>query len=92
MAAVEISESEREFIAGGAHCGVRSDGRTATDQRPFHIQTGLIEQANGSARVRLGHSDILVGVKAEIVETVGAILFFLYFFSCVFGRLWQSQF
>lgn len=32
----------------------------------LEIESKLMEQVNGSARVRLGNSDILVGVKMEI--------------------------
>jgi exosome complex component RRP42 len=43
--------------------GKRLDGRGLTDYREFTIEEGLIERAEGSARIRLGKTEVLVGVK-----------------------------
>jgi exosome complex component RRP42 len=43
--------------------GKRSDGRAPTDYREIQIEAGVIERAEGSARVRLGKTEVLVGVK-----------------------------
>jgi len=43
--------------------GKRLDGRGLTDYRGFTIEEGLIERAEGSARIRLGKTEVLVGVK-----------------------------
>jgi exosome complex component RRP42 len=48
--------------------GKRLDGRGLTDYREFTIEEGLIERAEGSARIHLGKTDILVGVKVETGE------------------------
>ncbi len=48
--------------------GKRSDGRALGDTREFKIEQGLIERAEGSARVQLGKTDVLVGVKVETGE------------------------
>jgi exosome complex component RRP42 len=48
--------------------GKRLDGRGLTDYRDFTIEEGLIERAEGSARIRLGKTDVLVGVKIETGE------------------------
>eukprot|EP00741_Cyanophora_paradoxa_P024045 tig00021721_g23220.t1 len=63
-----ISNGEREYIVRGAEMNLRSDGRGCLDYRSFSIETGLLAQANGSARVRLARTDVLVGVKAEIAK------------------------
>jgi len=47
---------------------VRLDGRGCLDYRPFILETGLISQTNGSARLILDGTDILVGIKVEIGE------------------------
>ncbi|CAG8685861.1 17648_t:CDS:2, partial [Acaulospora morrowiae] len=50
-------------------------GRGCLDYREVIIETGVISQANGSARCRLGEgTDVLVGVKVEIgsIEIDGA--------------------
>jgi exosome complex component RRP42 len=43
--------------------GKRSDGRGFTDYREIKIEPGAIERAEGSARVHLGKTDVVVGVK-----------------------------
>jgi exosome complex component RRP42 len=45
--------------------GKRLDGRGLTDYREFTIEEGLIERAEGSARIHLGKTEVLVGVKVE---------------------------
>jgi len=48
--------------------GKRLDGRSLTDFREFKIEQGVIEKAEGSARVLLGKTEILVGTKVETGE------------------------
>jgi exosome complex component RRP42 len=48
--------------------GTRLDGRTLTDIREFKVEQGVIEKAEGSAKVFLGKTEILVGVKVETGE------------------------
>lgn len=36
------------------------------DYRPIILETDLINNTSGSARIRLGNTDILVGIKVEI--------------------------
>ncbi len=48
--------------------GKRLDQRGLLDYRPIKIEQGLIERAEGSARVLLGKTDILCGVKVETGE------------------------
>jgi exosome complex component RRP42 len=43
--------------------GKRSDGRQPTEYREITIEPGVIERAEGSARVRLGKTEVVVGVK-----------------------------
>lgn len=46
----------------------RLDNRGLTDFRPIIIQTGVIERANGSARVQIGNTQVIAGVKIEVGE------------------------
>jgi len=48
--------------------GKRLDGRSLTEYREFKVEEGVIEKAEGSARVFLGNTQILVGVKVETGE------------------------
>ena len=45
--------------------GKRLDGRGLADYREIKIEQGVIEKAEGSARVLLGKTEILVGIKVE---------------------------
>jgi exosome complex component RRP42 len=46
--------------------GRRLDGRELHEYREIAIEMGVIEKAEGSARVRLGKTEVLVGVKIDI--------------------------
>jgi len=48
--------------------GKRLDGRTLDEIRTIEIEVGLIKKANGSARVKLGNSEVVAGVKVETGE------------------------
>ncbi|CAG8494426.1 1528_t:CDS:2 [Paraglomus occultum] len=64
---VLISPAEREYIINGVDHNIRADGRGRLDYRQIVVETGLISQASGSARCRLGEgTDVLVGVKVEV--------------------------
>jgi exosome complex component RRP42 len=48
--------------------GKRLDGRELTDYRQIKVEQGIIERAEGSARVLLGKTEVLVGTKIEMGE------------------------
>lgn len=62
---VKISNSERKFVEESIGQGIRVDGRGSFDFRALVVETNVLAQANGSSRVRIGGTDILVGVKLE---------------------------
>ena len=68
MTAEVISELMREHIARLAASGKRTDGRRFDEPRPLVIQKNYIKNAEGSARVQLGNTDVLVGVKIDVGE------------------------
>ncbi len=47
---------------------LRCDGRTRLQYRPIILESGFVTNANGSSRLRLANSDILVGVKVELAS------------------------
>ena len=57
-----VSASERAFIIGGVGANIRSDGRSRNDFRSFSLDVGVVSSANGSARVRLEQTEVLVGL------------------------------
>ena len=46
--------------------GTRFDGRKPLDYRKISVETGVIKTAHGSARVKIGETEVLVGAKLEI--------------------------
>ncbi|MDP2666361.1 MAG: exosome complex protein Rrp42 [Candidatus Diapherotrites archaeon] len=46
--------------------GKREDGRALDEYRDISFQTGVSQNANGSARVQLGKTDVIAGVKFGI--------------------------
>jgi len=68
MVSVMASKVRQKRIAQLIARGKRLDGREPTDYREIQIESGLIERAEGSARVRLGRTEVLVGTKIEAGE------------------------
>ncbi len=63
-----VTKVRQRQIAQVIETGKRLDGRSLTDYRDFKIEEGVIEKAEGSARVWLGNTEILVGIKVETGE------------------------
>ncbi len=68
MTSVMASKVRQRRVAQMIAGGKRLDGRGLTDYREVKVETGLIEKAEGSARVRLGKTEVLVGIKIETGE------------------------
>ncbi|GMT02817.1 hypothetical protein PENTCL1PPCAC_24991 [Pristionchus entomophagus] len=65
---IRLSDAERVFIIHGIQEGLRNDGRSCGDYRPMWVERGVLATTDGSSRVRIGDTDILCGVKCELVE------------------------
>jgi exosome complex component RRP42 len=63
-----ISDINRNFIYQLAERGKRLDNRAFDEYRPIKMTRGVIETAEGSARVHMGGTDVLVGVKIGLGE------------------------
>jgi exosome complex component RRP42 len=61
----EISDAEKAYIAQGVAQDLRNDGRGCRDCRPLELELGVVAQANGSARLHVGGTDVMVGVKVR---------------------------
>ncbi|XP_067857929.1 exosome complex component RRP42 isoform X1 [Heptranchias perlo] len=66
MATVVLSEAEKVYVMHGVQDDLRIDGRGCEDYRHIEIETDVVSNTSGSARVKIGHTGILVGVKAEM--------------------------
>ncbi len=60
-----IADIKKDYLNELAKRRRRISGREPFQCRNPRIETGMIETAEGSARVRLGDTDVLVGVRAE---------------------------
>jgi exosome complex component RRP42 len=68
MASTMATKVRQRRVAQLISGGKRLDGRELTDYREVKVESGLVERAEGSARVRLGKTEVLVGVKIETGE------------------------
>ena len=66
MARSVVSEIKRDHIHKLIAKGKRVDGRMWDEFRQISIETNYIETAEGSARVKMGNTDVLVGVKMGV--------------------------
>ncbi len=60
-----ISEIRKDFIYNLILKGERADGRNFDQYREISIERDIIKKAEGSALVKLGSSQVLVGIKMQ---------------------------
>lgn len=61
-----LSLIKKDFIRKLIAEGRREDGRSFDEHRPLDIQVNYVSKAQGSARVRLGHTQVVAGVKVQL--------------------------
>jgi len=59
---------KRDYLAKLAENGKRIDGRQLDEYRDIKIETNIISKAEGSARVKMGNTQVLVGIKMDVGE------------------------
>ncbi len=59
-------EDIKKHLAKALEKGVRYDGRKPHDFREVSVDSGVAESAEGSARVRIGKTDVIAGVKLSV--------------------------
>jgi len=60
------SSIKREYLYNLAKNGKRADGRTFDEFRKIEIEVGLISKAEGSAKVKIGNTQVVAGIKMDI--------------------------
>jgi exosome complex component RRP42 len=60
-----LSEIRKDYLYNQVLKGERADGRKFDEYREISIEKNVISKAEGSARVRLGSSQVMVGVKMQ---------------------------
>jgi len=68
MSSMETSNLTRDELEKMFSEDKRFDGRKILAYRDIKVETGISNKAEGSARVRLGKTEVLVGVKMETAE------------------------
>src|SRR3990167_7617811 len=59
----------RSHIISLLNADTRLDGRKLTEYRtPIEVEYGVVKTAEGSARVKIGDTEVIAGVKMEVGE------------------------
>ncbi|MBN1677557.1 MAG: exosome complex protein Rrp42 [Candidatus Thermoplasmatota archaeon] len=63
-----VADLKKDYISKLLAKDMRADGRKLDEMRPLTIETDFIKSAEGSARVTLGNTQVIVGVKLILGE------------------------
>ena len=63
-----ISSIKCEYLSKLAEHGKRADGRKFDEFRKIEIETGVASRAEGSARVKIGNTQVIAGIKMDVGE------------------------
>ena len=63
-----IPAIKKDYITKLAEQGKRVDGRTFEQYRTIEIETKVVNKAEGSARIKIGNTQVLVGIKMDLGE------------------------
>lgn len=63
-----IPEITRESVIYNINDGYRDNNRGLDEYRPISIETDVISKAEGSARVKIGDTQVIVGIKTQLGE------------------------
>ncbi|MCL6500462.1 MAG: exosome complex protein Rrp42 [Candidatus Pacearchaeota archaeon] len=65
---MEIAGLTKKKIEEMIKEGKRMDGRGLLEMRPFEIELGISKKAEGSARVKIGDTEVVAGIKLGVGE------------------------
>lgn len=63
-----VSDIKRDYVLRLLSTKKRIDDRKFNETRDIHIETDVIGTAEGSARVKFGKTDVMVGIKMDVGE------------------------
>lgn len=63
-----MNSSTKEHILKSLAKGIRFDGRKKEDLREVTVEYGISKSAEGSARVKIGNTEVLAGVKMGVEQ------------------------
>uniref|UniRef100_A0AC34EZN9 Exoribonuclease phosphorolytic domain-containing protein n=1 Tax=Panagrolaimus sp. ES5 TaxID=591445 RepID=A0AC34EZN9_9BILA len=67
---VDLSQAEKVYAVDGIHQGIRNDGRELVDFRPIVVEFGVMPNTHGSARVRVGATDLIAAIKLKMRQVM----------------------
>jgi len=59
---------QSDYVLKLLESGERVDGRKMDQFRDIKLETGIIKRAEGSTRIKIGKTDVIVGVKMDLGE------------------------
>ena len=62
---MEVSNLTKKRIIGYMKEGKRFDSRGLLEYRDIKIELGVSKNAEGSARIKIGNTDVIAGIKLE---------------------------
>ena len=62
------AEIKKDYIIKLAKTNIRVDNRKFDEFRKIKIETGIIKKAEGSAKVTIGNTQVIAGIKMDIGE------------------------
>lgn len=63
-----IASLKRDYLSKLAEQGKRADGRKFDEYRKIEIETDVASRAEGSAKVKIGNTQVIVGIKMDVGE------------------------
>jgi exosome complex component RRP42 len=61
-----VNDVRTDYVCDLVKNGKREDGRGFREYREISVERDVIKRAEGSARVKIGDTEVLVGVKVEL--------------------------
>ncbi len=66
-----MNKEQKDHLLQYLSKGIRYDGRKLLESRPVTIEVGISQSAEGSARVKIGTTDVMAGVKIAAEKPYG---------------------
>lgn len=66
MTDVCLSDGEKLYIIHSVEDDCRVDGRRCLEFRKIKLETDVIPNCHGSCHIRIGNTDLLIGVKLQV--------------------------
>ncbi|MBR9682104.1 MAG: exosome complex protein Rrp42 [Candidatus Aenigmarchaeota archaeon] len=63
---MKMEKANESYIKKLIEDGTRADGRKFDEYREISVETGVIDNAEGSARVKIGKTTVLAGIKMAV--------------------------